>query len=193
MRPVYVLLALALASPVAAQQAAKPIPIRIETQLGNVDAELDSASAPITVTNFLSYIDGQLFDQGSFFRTVTLANQPKDSVKIEVIQGGIGSAKRSQAFPPIPLERTTVTKLHHTDGTLSMARGGPDTATNQFFVTIGDQPALDFGGHRNPDGQGFAAFGRVTKGMDIVRKIQTQPATGQTLDSPVTIVRIVRR
>jgi peptidyl-prolyl cis-trans isomerase A (cyclophilin A) len=193
MRPVCALLAVMLASPVAAQQTAKPIPIRIETQLGNIDAELDSARAPVTVTNFLRYIDGQFFDQGSFFRAVTLANQPNDSVKIEVIQGGIGPAKRSQAFPAIPLERTSVTHLHHGDGTLSMARSGPDTGTNQFFVTIGDQPALDFGGHRNPDGEGFAAFGRVTSGMDVVRKIQTQPANGQTLGSPVTIVRIVRR
>ena len=99
MRPVLVLLAVMLASPVAAQKTPKPIPIRIETQFGNIDAELDSANAPVTVTNFLRYIDGKLFDDGSFFRAVTLANQPKDSVKIEVIQGGIGAAVLQ---PPAP-------------------------------------------------------------------------------------------
>jgi len=193
MRRAFALFALMLPCSAGAQQSAKPIPIRIETQLGTIEAELDSAAAPVTVTNFLRYIDGKLFDGGSFFRAVTLANQPNDSVKIEVIQGGISREKRGEAFPPIPLERTSTTKLHHGDGTLSMARGGPETATNQFFITIGDQPALDFAGHRNPDGQGFAAFGRVTRGMEIVRKIQTQPANAQTLTSPIAIVRIVRR
>ncbi|MEP6730201.1 MAG: peptidylprolyl isomerase [bacterium] len=193
MRRILALFAVALASSASAQQPAKPIPIVIETQLGVIEAELDSANAPITVTNFLRYIDARLFDDGSFFRAVTLANQPNDSVRIEVIQGGIASVKRAQGFPPIPLERTSGTHLHHADGTLSMARGGPDTGTNQFFITIGEQPSLDFGGHRNPDGQGFAAFGRVTRGMDIVRKIQAQPANGQTLVSPVVVLRIARR
>jgi peptidyl-prolyl cis-trans isomerase A (cyclophilin A) len=193
MRYAFVLLTTVLVSPLGAQQARKTIPIVIETSLGTIDAELDSAAAPITVTNFLRYIDGKLFDGGSFFRTVMLANQPNDSVKIEVIQGGIAREKRAEGFPAIPLERTSVTKLHHADGTLSMARGGPDTGTNQFFITIGEQPALDFAGHRNLDGQGFAAFGRVTRGMEVVRQIQSQPATGQTLTSPVAILRIVRR
>ncbi|MDB4888569.1 MAG: peptidyl-prolyl cis-trans isomerase [Gemmatimonadetes bacterium] len=193
MRYTFILFAVMLAPPVGAQQTTKAIPIVIETQLGTIDAELDSAAAPVTVTNFLRYIDGKLFDGGSFFRTVTLANQPNDSVKIEVIQGGIAREKRAEGFPAIPLERTSVTKLHHGDGVLSMARSGPDTGTNQFFITIGEQPALDFAGHRNPDGQGFAAFGRVTRGMDVVRQIQSQPANGQTLTSPVAILRIVRR
>ena len=193
MRHALVMLAVMLAPSLGAQQSAKPIPILIETQLGNIEAELDSAHAPVTVTNFLRYIDARLFDGGSFFRAVTLANQPNDSVKIEVIQGGIAREKRGEAFPAIPLERTSVTTLHHSDGTLSMARSGPDTGTNQFFITIGDQAALDFAGHRNLDGQGFAAFGRVTRGMEVVRQIQSQPANGQTLATPVTIVRIVRR
>ena len=73
-----------------------------------------------------------------------------------------------------------------------MARAGPDTATSSFFICIGDQPSLDFGGRRNPDGQGFAAFGRVTRGMDVVRAIQRSPAEGQRLSPPVPIVGIVR-
>jgi peptidyl-prolyl cis-trans isomerase A (cyclophilin A) len=187
----YVLLLMLLLAPVAAAQ--KPVPILISTQLGDIEAELDSARAPITVTNFLRYLDAHLFDGGSFFRTLRMDNQPADSVKIEVIQGGIAREKRAEAFPAIPLERTRETGLRHLGGTLSMARGGPDSGTDSFFITIGDQPELDFGGKRNRDGQGFAAFGRVTKGLDVVRRIQTQPAQGQTLSTPVTILRIVRR
>jgi peptidyl-prolyl cis-trans isomerase A (cyclophilin A) len=91
-------------------------------------------------------------------------------------------------FEPIRLERTRDTGLRHQDGTVSMARAEPDTATSDFFVCIGDQPELDFGGQRNPDGQGFAAFGRVVKGMDVVRRIQLAPADGQTLTPPVSIL-----
>jgi peptidyl-prolyl cis-trans isomerase A (cyclophilin A) len=175
------------------QQSARTIPIVIETQLGLIEAELDSARAPITVTNFLRYVDARLFDNGTFFRTVRMDNQPNDSVKIQVIQAGMAREKRSQGFPPILLERTSVTGLRHLDGTLSMARSGPDTGRDSFSIMVGDQPSLDFGGRRNPDGQGFAAFGRVTKGGDVVRKIQSQSANGQTLVTPVTILRIARR
>jgi cyclophilin family peptidyl-prolyl cis-trans isomerase len=188
-----VLLALAPPSLAAAQKPASAIAIRIETSLGDIEAELDSARAPITVTNFLRYVDASLFNGGSFFRTVRMDNQPNDSVKIEVIQGGIPREKRATAFAAIPLERTRETGLRHVAGTLSMARGGPDTATDSFFITIGDQPELDFGGKRNKDGQGFAAFGHVTKGLDVVLTIQSQPAQGQTLTAPITILRIVRR
>ncbi len=174
-----------------ASHAQGTVPIRIETQLGNIDAYLDSARAPVTVTNFLRYVDERLYDSASFFRTVTLQNQPNDSVRIQVIQGG--KARGMRGFPPIPLERTSVTGLTHLDGTLSMARSGPDTGTDQFSIMIGDQPALDFGGKRNKDGQGFAAFGRVTSGSDVIRKIQAQPASGQYMTTPVTILRIVRR
>jgi peptidyl-prolyl cis-trans isomerase A (cyclophilin A) len=177
----------------AAQTVPRPIPIRIVTEYGDIDAELDSARAPITVTNFLRYVDAHLFDNGTFFRTVTMSNQPNDSVRIEVIQGGIPGDKTPQAFAAIPLERTSVTGLHHRDGTLSMARSMPNSATSSFFITIGDQPALDFAGKRQPDGQGFAAFGQVTKGLDVVRKIQSQPSNGQALTAPVTILRIVRQ
>ena len=78
------------------------------------------------------------------------------------------------------------------DGTVSMARLGPDTATQSFFICVGDQPELDFGGQRNPDGQGFAAFGQVVEGMDLVRAIHTSAAEGQQLDPPIQIQRAVR-
>ncbi|MEP6992586.1 MAG: peptidylprolyl isomerase, partial [bacterium] len=104
------------------------VPIEIATPLGTINAELDSAHAPVTVTNFLRYVDGHLFDGGSFFRVVTMDNQPRDSIRIEVVQGGMRRDSSVQAFPAIPLERTSVTGLHHGNGTLSMARGGPDSA-----------------------------------------------------------------
>jgi peptidyl-prolyl cis-trans isomerase A (cyclophilin A) len=109
-----------------------------------------------------------------------------------VIQGGPTAQRAKQGFPPVPLERTSQTGLSHKDGVISMARDAPDTAASDFFICIGDQPSLDFGGMRNPDGQGFAAFGHVVKGMDVVRKIQAAPAEGQRLTPPVTILKARR-
>jgi peptidyl-prolyl cis-trans isomerase A (cyclophilin A) len=190
---IFIALLACVASTLSAQANQGLVPIRIETSAGIIDAELDSVHAPVTVTNFLRYVDAKLFDQGSFFRVVRPDNQPNDSVRIEVIQGGIAKEKRASGFPAIPLERTSVTSLKHVDGTLSMARGGPDSATDQFFITFGAQPELDFGGRRNKDGQGFAAFGRVTSGLEVARAIQRGEANAQALVSPVTIIRIVRR
>lgn len=190
MRRLLFAIALTAAASLSAQRT---IPITIETSLGTIDAELDSVHAPITVANFVRYMDAHMLDNGAFYRAVTLANQPNDSVKIEVIQSRASSAQAGKEFSAISLERTSVTGLKHHDGTLSMARGGPNSATDQFFITIGDQPALDFGGKRNRDGQGFAAFGRVTKGMDVVREIQAGAVNAQTLATPVTITRVARR
>ena len=170
---------------------AKPVRVLIQTDAGDVEVELDAAKAPNTVANFLKYVDGKFYDGGRVHRTVTPDNQPQNKVKIEVIQAGINPDKKDE-FPAIKLERTKDTGLLHKDGTISMARDGPDTATSDFFICIGDQPELDFGGKRNPDGQGFAAFGKVVKGMDVVRKIQKSPADGQTLKPPVMIVKMSR-
>jgi peptidyl-prolyl cis-trans isomerase A (cyclophilin A) len=169
------------------------IPILIETELGTIEAVLDSARAPMTVTNILRYIDAGLFENASFFRSVRMDNQPNDSIKIEVIQLSLAREHARNEFPPIPLERTSITGIRHQDGTLSMARAGPDTGTSSFSIVINEQPEMDFGGGRNPDGQGFAAFGRVTGGMDIVRRIQAQPVEEQRLRPPIRIVRIARR
>ena len=171
---------------------APPVRIEIRTALGAITAELDPGRAPATVANFLHYLDAGLFDGGRFHRAVTPENQPRDAVRIEVVQGGPSPARAVQGFPPIALERTSATGLRHLDGTLSMARSDPDTATSDFFVCIGDQPALDFGGPRNPDGQGFAAFGRVVAGMDVVRASQATPTRGQQIDPPVAIESIRR-
>ena len=170
-------------------RADEPEPVRVllRTDQGDIEVEVDAAKAPKTAANFLRYVDAGLYDGGQFHRTVTPNNQPDNKVKIEVIQAGVHPDKAKDEFPPIKLERTKDTGLSHKVGTISMARDGPDTAAGDFFVCVGDQPELDFGGKRNPDGQGFAAFGRVVKGMDVVKKIQAGPADGQTLKPPVVI------
>jgi peptidyl-prolyl cis-trans isomerase A (cyclophilin A) len=178
----------------AAPRSAPPVKVIIETSLGEIAVDLDSARAPITVTNFLKYVDAGSYNAGRFHRTVTMQNQAQNPVKIEVVQAG--PAQGAARFPAIELERTNVTGLTHKDGVLSMARAGPNTATGDFFICIGNNnSSLDFAGQRNADGQGFAAFGMVTSGMDIVKKIQASPATGpnpQSLTPPITITRIRR-
>ena len=187
------LLALALLpAAVALADDPKPVRVLIKTEAGDIEVELDAKAAPNTVANFLKYADAKFYDGGRFHRTVTPANQPNNKVKIEVIQGGPNPAKAKDDFPPIKLERTRDTKLAHKDGTISMARDGPDSATSDIFICVGDQPELDFGGKRNPDGQGFAAFGKVVKGMDVVKKIQQSAADGQTLKPPVKIESVRR-
>jgi peptidyl-prolyl cis-trans isomerase A (cyclophilin A) len=135
-----------------------------------------------------------MYDGGRFYRTVTTKpdNQPQNQTKIDVIQAGMAEEREKQAFAAVTLERTRDTGLRHLDGTISMARDGPDTATHEFFICVGAQPSLDFGGARNPDGQGFAAFGRVVRGMDVVRKIQASAAEGQALKPVIRIISIRR-
>lgn len=169
------------------------INVVIQTELGNIEVAIDNVKAPITSVNFLKYVDGGFYKSGSFYRTVKLDNQPDNDVLIEVIQGGINRERRSEEFPAIRLERTNQTKILHKDGTISMARSGPNTATSDFFICIGDQPSLDFGGTRNPDEQGFAAFGQVTKGMEIVKKIQQSNAEKQRLKPAIKIINIIRK
>jgi peptidyl-prolyl cis-trans isomerase A (cyclophilin A) len=176
---------------VETQGAARPRVI-LETSLGTIEVEIDTVRAPVTAANFLHYVDARLYDGGRFHRTVRPDNQPQNDVKIEVVQAGTNPARAMDLSPPIPLERTSVTKLSHVDGALSMARSRPDTGRSDFFICIGDQPELDFGGKRNADGQGFAVFGRVLKGMDVVRKIQASPASAQTL-TPVIPILSARR
>ena len=172
---------------------AVPLPrVIVETEFGEIEIEVDTVRAPATAANFLKYVDGGMYDGGRFHRTVKPDNQPDQEVKIEVIQAGASGARLRDFPPPIPLERTNATTLAHKDGVVSMARGRPDTARDGFFICIGDQPELDYGGRRNADGQGFAAFGRVVRGMDVVKKIQLAPADGQNLRPPITIVRVKR-
>lgn len=169
-----------------------PVHVVLTTDRGEIELELDAVHAPTTTANFLRYVDRGLYDGGVFHRTVTPDNQPANKIKIEVIQGGINPTRANEDGPTITLERTRATGLRHVDGAISMARDGPDTATSDFFICVNDQPELDFGGRRNPDGQGFAAFGRVIRGLDVVRAIQRAPADGQKLTPAVLIVRARR-
>lgn len=167
------------------------VTIIISTGLGDIEVILCMKQAPVTCENFLDYIDRVGEQGGTFYRTVTPGNQPDKKIKIEVIQGGFSLENLdSSEIQPIPLERTSITGLSHKDGTLSMARDDPDSGNTEFFICIGDQPELDFGGKRNPDGQGFAAFGRVIRGMEVVKKIQQAPSKEQMLDPPVRILSI---
>jgi len=163
-----------------------------QTDLGDIEVEILERSAPVTAENFLRYVDEGLYDGAAFYRVVTMDNQPDNDVKIEVIQGGIRFAEGKTGFDPIIHETTRETGLLHKDGVISMARSDPGTASSEFFFCIQDQPELDFGGKRNPDGQGFSAFGRVTGGMDVILKIQRQPAVGQMLVERVGISRVSR-
>jgi peptidyl-prolyl cis-trans isomerase A (cyclophilin A) len=166
--------------------------VLIKTNLGNIKVEIYEQRAPITAANFLRYVDAGQFKGASFYRVVRLDNQPNNEVKIEVIQGGLAFSEMKTPFPPIEHETTNKTGIRHKNGIISMARDEPGTADSEFFICIGDQPELDFGGRRNPDGQGFAAFGKVIEGLDIVREIQEQPADGQTLLQKVKILDISR-
>lgn len=163
----------------------------IKTTLGDIIVELYPKKAPITVANFLKYVDAHLYDNSTFFRSVTLNNQPKDSVKIEVIQGG--EVDSTKVFAAIPLERTSKTGVLHKNGTISMARDTPDSATCSFFICINDQPSLDYGGKRNKDGQGFAAFGKVSKGMDVVKKIQGLSSGQEQYFKPEVLILSISR
>ncbi len=189
MKRIFPLLALMLMAIPIANPAQNP-KVLMRTELGDITVEIFGDKAPITAANFLKYVDNKLYDGSVFHRTVTMDNQPKNEIKIEVIQGG--QLAGDKEFPAIPLERTSVTGIKHTDGAISMARDGPDSATSSFFICVGDKPELDFGGRRNKDGQGFAAFGKVIAGMDIVKKIHKSPKENQNLKPPIKIISITR-
>ncbi len=167
--------------------------VAIFTTAGEVDVRVDTERAPRTAANFLSYVQRGFFDGGSFFRTVTTQpdNQPQNTVKIDVIQATHNAKAHPRLDAPVIFEPTSVTGIQHHDGTVSMARdAGLDTAQTDFFICIGDQPSLDDGGLRSKDHRGFAAFGQVVSGMDVVRKIHAAPQADQQLRPPFSIVRI---
>ncbi len=159
----------------------------ISTPEGDITLELYPEQAPVTVSNFLRYVEEDRFKEATFYRVVTLHNQPNSKIKIEVIQGGLFEDEHPDMLPPIAHETTKQTGILHKDGVISMARYGPGTATSEFFICVGDQPSLDFGGRRNGDGVGFAAFGKVIDGMEVVRRIQKLPNKDQYLEPRLKI------
>ncbi|WP_372774015.1 peptidylprolyl isomerase [Mangrovibacterium sp.] len=175
----------------ACSQPALP-KVEIESSMGTVVLEIDTIGAPLTGGNFLNLVDRGVYLNASFYRVVRPDNQDESPVKIEVVQAGLKDDGIIRNYPAIAHETTSQTGIKHRDGTLSMARNQPGTASTEFFICIGDQPELDFGGQRNPDGQGFAAFGEVVEGMDVIRQIQQQADQGQYLLEPVQIYNIKR-
>jgi len=171
-------------------QSQETVTCEINTSLGNILIEVYPEKAPITTSNFLKYVNSEGYSNSSFFRVCTKDNEANRAIQIEVIQGG--NIPDSLRFEPIKLETTKQTGLKHLNGTVSMARANANTATSSFFICINDQPELDFEGKRHSDGLGFAAFGKVIKGMDVVLKIQALENKKQYLINPVNIESIKR-
>ena len=169
-----------------AQAAPQPAPLpraQIITRFGPITLELDHIRAPVSACNFMRYTSLGLLAGGQFFRSV---EGPIHVVQAETIHGS-----DDPGLGPIPLERTRDTGLSHVAGAVSMARNGPDTATSSFFIVTHDSPSLDFGGARNPDGQGFAVFGRVVDGLSLLHVIQAQPTIEERIQPPETMLAVV--
>lgn len=166
----------------------------IETKFGEIEVELYPGQAPKSVAAFLANVDNGVYENSKFYRVLSRDNQSSDADKINLIQGGIWNLQKKKTVkrPSIPHETTEQTKIRHTDGTILFARLAAGTATTEFFICIGDQPSLDFGSNSTSDKQGYAAFGKVIKGMQIVRRIQNQREYEQHFDPPIDIYTIKR-
>ncbi len=186
-------------APLAAPAPAPVVPaamtsVVITTSAGPITLALEKERAPKTTANFLRYVDQKRLDGMTFYRAMKLGNG------IGLVQGGInGNPKR--ALPPIAHEPTTETGLKHEDGTISLARLAPGTGRGDFFITVGAIPYLDADPARAGDNVGYAAFGHVTEGMDVVRQILESPTSpnapvavmkGQMIAAPIRILTVRR-
>lgn len=183
--------------PVHAASDGRPVPghvrVRIETSMGNIVVALDPKRAPKTVDNFMKYVDDGRLENTKFYRASRSKSEP---TRRGFIQGGIDTDFRRTLLPLVPLEPTSKTGLHHVDGTISMARNAhPDTASGNFSIFVGPAPFMDAA----PGRPGYAAFGHVVSGMDVVKKIMALPTCcgkgpmfGQMIKQDVQIVRVVR-
>lgn len=167
---------------------------RIETPFGNILVEVYPDRAPESSAAFLQNIDSGIYKNSNFYRVLKAEEQVSSADKSNLIQGGIHYTRPeySSGKPGVPLETTEQTGLKHVNGTISFARAGEISTGTEFFICIGDSPAYDYGGSANPDGQGFGAFGKVIRGMDVVKKIHSQPSNGSTFTPPVRIINIVK-
>ena len=186
--------ALVLAAPAFAQEAASLPRVQMETSAGRIVIEVETEKAPITAANFLKYVDERRFDGTSFYRAM------QAGPGAGLVQGGTNNDPE-RTLPPIAHEPTTVTGLSHVDGAVSMARYDPGTATGDFFVSVGPTPSYDAGRPFSIDDHGFAVFGRVVYGMEVVRAILTAPTSptegegfmrGQMLEPKITILQAWR-
>ncbi len=165
--------------------------VTIETKFGDIEIELYPDKAPKTVAAFLSFIDSGFYKNSSFYRVLSTENQPMGGNAAELIQGGLyKSENRRDYLKGIPHENTRQTGLLHENGTISLARQQPGSGNTEFFICIGKQSCFDYGGQCNADGQGYAAFGKVVKGMDVVYKIYGAPAEDQAFEPAVPIYNI---
>lgn len=167
--------------------------VLIKTGYGDIELELFPGKAPATVKAFLAGIDSGIYTESSFYRVLKAEELPTDH-NTGIIQGGIWkrAPQKSETIKGIRHESTKLTGLSHTDGTISMARQDTGTAKTEFFICIGDQSSLDEGRRGTPYGQGYAAFGRVFSGMDVVRKIQSQKNNGDAFIKDIAIQEISR-
>lgn len=201
-RTLIALAAALIGLPALAQEAAPPAPkpnpqVKIETSAGDIVVELALDKAPITARNFLRYVDRGLFNGATFYRS----SQPEGYTADDYgsIQGGLQNDPK-KVLPPIAHESTLKTGLHHGDGTISMGRHAPGTAQSDWFICVGDMSYLD-ADPKDPKNPGFAAFGHVVSGMDVVKKILVMPRDpkkgegvmkGEMLAKPVRIIRMTR-
>lgn len=162
--------------------------VQLLTEVGTIRIALASREAPVTSNNFLGYVKAGDYDGGSFFRVVR-SDACGARAAIDIVQAQVASPLQTSRYPPITLENTAVTRLRHVRGTISMARGSAESATWGFFIVAHDSLALDYGGSRHPDGLGFAAFGTVLSGLDVVEEIQRRPAIGDVLQNPIRIFK----
>lgn len=173
-------------------RATKRLIVKIMTDFGSIKIELYAENAPSSVANFMKYVNKNLYQDTSFFRILDQRNQADSNIRIDVIQGGLKNDDL-RLFAPVRHETTAETGLTHKDGTISLARwGGAGSAQGSFFICVGEQPALDFGGRRNPDGHGFAAFGQVVDGMDVVREIWSKAGPDEYIEPEIVIHKIER-
>lgn len=166
----------------------------IETSFGDIELELFDKKAPKTAGAFLAYVDSGFYDNSNFYRVLNITNQPSDAPKTELIQGGLWKSNNAKArnLKGTPHETTLQTGILHKTGVISMARNEPGSATTEFFICMDNEPGLDYNGENMADKQGFAAFGRVVKGMDVAKMIYKESDINQQFKTPIPIFKIVR-
>lgn len=181
----------ALTTPAPAPTPAATVRVTLTTSLGPIVIALETERAPVTAANFLRYVDQRRFDGIAFYRAVDLGRG------YGLVQGGARNDPR-RVLRPIAHEPTSQTGLSHRDGAISMARGAPGSANGDFFITVGDLRSLDAQPGQPGENLGFAVFGHIVEGMDIVRQILGQPVSptagadsgmvGQILAAPIRII-----